>query len=108
MKDKFSLAMIAALSKRALSHLTLVKPKTLLDWQRRFIKSKWTYPKKKPGRKPVPKSIKDLILEMKIENCLCRCIKIVNDLGKMGIEIHFTTVNKIIQTFRKNGKLQRN
>ena len=33
-KDKVSLVMVATLSKRALSHLTLVKPKTLLDWQR--------------------------------------------------------------------------
>ena len=36
--DKFTLAMLSALSKRVLNHLTLVKPKTLLDWQKRFIK----------------------------------------------------------------------
>jgi hypothetical protein len=56
-KDRFSLPMIAGLSKRALNHLTIVKPKTVLEWQRKFIKNRWTYPKKKPGRKPVSKSI---------------------------------------------------
>jgi putative transposase len=44
MKDRLSLSLIAALSKRAIGHLTLVKPKTLLDWQRKFIKKGWTYP----------------------------------------------------------------
>ncbi len=69
-KDRFSISMIAALSKRALNHLKIVKPKTLLEWQRKFIKNRWTYPKKKPGRKPVSKSIKELILEMKQDNQL--------------------------------------
>ena len=55
--DKFTLAMLAVLSKKVINHLTLVKPKTLLDWQKRFIKNYWTYKHKKPGRKPVPKSI---------------------------------------------------
>ncbi len=106
MKDRFSLSLIAALSKRAISHLTLVKPKTLLEWQKKFIKNRWTYPKNKPGRKPVPKPVKDLILEMKHDNRLWGCIKISNELEKVGILIHYTTVNKILQTFRKNGKLQ--
>ena len=106
MKDRLSLSIIAAISKRALSHLTLVKPKTLLDWQRRFIKNRWTYPKKKPGRKPVPQSIRDLILEMKLDNRLWGCIRIADELSKLGIDIHYTTINKILQTFRKNGNLQ--
>ena len=69
-KDRFSLSMIPALSKRAVNHLTIVKPKTLLEWQRKLIKKRWTYPKKKPGRKPVSKSTKKLILEMKQDNQL--------------------------------------
>ena len=50
--------------------MTIVKPSTLLDWQRRFIKNYWTYMHKTPGIKPVSKGIKDLILEMKIDNQL--------------------------------------
>lgn len=105
-KDRFSLSMITALSKRALNHLTIVKPKTLLEWQRRCIKNRWTYPKKKPGRKPVAKSIKELILEMKQDNQLWGCIRISDELKKLGITVHYTTVHKILQTFRKNGQIQ--
>jgi len=105
-KDRFSLSLIAALSKRALSHMTIVKPKTLLNWQRKFIKNRWTYPKKKPGRKPVSKTVKYLILEMKQDNQLWGCIRISDELKKLGIDVHYTTVNRILQTFRKNGQIQ--
>jgi len=50
--DRLFLALISRLSKRAISHITLVKPSTLLDWQRRFIKGFWTYQHKTSGRKP--------------------------------------------------------
>jgi putative transposase len=104
--DRLSLSLIASLSKKVISHLSIVKPKTLLYWQRRFIKKYWTYKHKPPGRKPVSREIKDLILEMKQENHLWGSMKISDELKKIGIEIHPTTVNKIIQTFRKNGQIQ--
>lgn len=104
--DRISLSLIKSLSKQAINHLTIVKPKTLLDWQRRFIKNYWTYKHKSPGRKPVSKEVKALILEMKQENRLWGSMKISDELKKVGIELHPTTVNKIIQTFRKNGMIQ--
>ena len=94
--DRISLSLIASLSKQALNHLTIVKPKTLLDWQRRFIMNYWTYKHKPPGRKPVSKEVKALILEMKQDNHLWGCMKISDELKKIGIELHPTTVNKII------------
>ena len=80
--DKLSLAMLKALSKRAINHLTIIKPETLLNWQRRFIKNFWSYKHKSPGRKPVTRDIKKLILEMKLENYLWGCKKISNELKK--------------------------
>ena len=106
--DKFSLAMLSSLSKGAISHLTIVKPETVLDWKRRFIKNFWTYKHKPPGRKPVPGDIKKLILEMKQDNPLWGCKKIANELKKINIDIHYTTVNKIIQKYRKQGLIQPN
>ena len=88
--DKFSLAMINALSKRAITHLTIVKPETLLGWQHRFIKNFWSYKHKTPGRKPITRDIKKLIHEMKQENYLWGCKKIANELKKINIEIHYT------------------
>jgi hypothetical protein len=120
--DRFFLTMIFSLSRRATNHLMIVKPSTLLDWQRRFIKKFWTYNHKKPGRKPVSKDIKELILQMKQDNRMwalvgacstCsgwqpRCHRIADELKKIGIDLNPTTVNRIIQTFRKEGKIQPN
>jgi putative transposase len=72
----------------------------------KFIKKKWTYKRKKPGRKAISQSLKNLILEMKQDNRLWGCRKISGELKKLEIIIHHTTVNKIIQTFLKTGQLQ--
>ena len=61
---------------------------------------------RKPGRKGVPKSIKKLVLEMKNENLLRGCRRISDELKKLGVNLHHTTVNKIIQTFRKERKVR--
>jgi putative transposase len=106
--DKFSLAMIKALSAREINHLTLVKPETVLSWQRKFIKNYWNCRHKSSGRKPVSRDIKILILEMKQENYFWGCKKIANELKKINIDIHYTTVNRIISTFRKKGLIQPN
>lgn len=104
--DRLILSLISKLSRRAINHLTLVKSSTLLVWQRDFIKNFWTYKHKSPGRKPVSKAIKELILEMKQENLLWGCHRIADDLKKIGIDLNPTTVNRIIQTFRKQGKIR--
>jgi hypothetical protein len=65
-----------------------------------------SYKRRKPGRKGVSKSIKKLILEMKNENVLWGCRRITDELKKLGIYLHHTKVNKIIQKFRKEGKVQ--
>jgi hypothetical protein len=52
--------------------LTLVKPETLLSWQRTLIKRFWTFehaPAKR-GRKRVDTDVKNLILSMKNDNLL--------------------------------------
>jgi hypothetical protein len=40
MKDRIALSIIGQLSKRALMHLSIVRPETILKWQRQFIKKK--------------------------------------------------------------------
>lgn len=91
---------------KAISHLSIVKPETLLRWQRNIIKKSWSFKHKKRGRKPITAKIKKLILEMKTENRLWGCRRISDELKKLDINVHHTTVNKILQTFRKEGKIQ--
>ena len=43
---------------------------------------------------------------MKQDNRLWGCRKISDELKKVGIDLHHTTVNRIIQTFRKNGQIK--
>ena len=45
---------------------------------------------------------------MKNDNQLWGCHRIADELKKIGIDLHPPTVNKIIQTFRKQGKIQPN
>ena len=40
------------------------------------------------------------------DNPLWGCHRIADELKKIGIDLHPTTVNKIVQTFRKQGKIQ--
>lgn len=105
-QDRFTLSMISILSKKAVSHLSIVKPETLLEWQRRFIKNRWAFKQKKRGRKPIPARTRRLIMQMKNDNLLWGCRRISEELGKLSIDVHHTTVNRIIQTYRKQGKIQ--
>ncbi len=52
-------------------HLSIVKPETVLRWQKQLIKHFWTFEKKKRvGRPPVGNEIRQRILTMKNDN-LC-------------------------------------
>jgi putative transposase len=49
--------------------ISIVKPETVLRWQRQLIKHFWTFKcDKRIGRPPVDKEIKQLILSMKNDN----------------------------------------
>ena len=54
--DRLFYAGIFKLSTKAKEYVILVKPETVLKWQRNLIKRFWTFPsqKPKPGRPPVP------------------------------------------------------
>ena len=45
-------------------------------------------------------------MQMKNDNLLWGCRRISEELGKLSIDVHHTTVNRIIQTYRKQGKIQ--
>jgi len=61
--------------------LMLVKPETVLRWQRQLIKRFWTFKsKKRVGRPPVSNEIKQLILTMKNDNLFWGYKKIQGEL----------------------------
>ena len=68
--DRLFYTVLCQLSEKEKEFVSLLKPETVLRWQRELIKSFWTFHSNKPriGRPPVPVQIKELILEMKNRN----------------------------------------
>ena len=89
--------------------LTLVKPETLLAWPRTLLKRFWTFEQRpaQRGRKPVDTEVKDLILSMKNDNLLWGVKRIQGELLKLDISLRTKTIRKILQDFRRRGKIRR-
>jgi len=89
--------------------LTLIKPETVLLWQRNMIKRFWTFEHSpaKRGRKPVDADIKNLILSMKNDNLLWGVKRIQGELLKLDISLSTKTIRKILQSFRRRGKIRK-
>jgi transposase InsO family protein len=106
--DKLFFALLSALSGKFKSHISIVKPETVLKWFKGFIKNKWTFPsKKKTGRPETPAEIRNLILQLKNENVFWGNRKIQGELLKLGIRLDKNTIAKIIRNFRKQGKIRK-
>ncbi len=76
--------------------LTIVKPETVLLWQKLMIKRLWTYKSKnRTGRPPVKKEIKQIILNMKNDNLNWGYKKIQGELLKLGISLDQKTIRNI-------------
>jgi len=88
--------------------VTLVKPETVLSWQRTLMKRFWTFehPPAKRGRKPVDTDIKNIILSMKNDNLLWGVKRIQGELLKLDISLSTKTIRKILQGFRRRGKIR--
>ena len=89
--------------------LMLVKPQTVLSWQRTLIKRFWTFAHSpaKRGRKPVDANVKNLILSMKNDNLLWGVKRIQGELLKLDISVSTKTIRKILQSFRRRGKIRK-
>jgi transposase InsO family protein len=89
--------------------ISIVEPETVLRWQRDIIKRLWTFKKnmKKRGRKPVDKNIQNLILRIKNENLLWGVKRIQGELVKLNIFLDTKTIRKIINKFRRDGKIKK-
>ncbi len=89
--------------------ISIVKPETVLKWQRIIIKNNWTYStgSKRRGRKPITQDIQKLILKIKNDNILWGVRKIEGELRKLNIFIDHKTIWNILRTFRRKGKLKK-
>jgi hypothetical protein len=83
--------------------LLFVQPETVVRWHKKGFRRYWRWKSrlKWPGRKKVPKDIRDLIRTMSRENPLWGAPRIHGELLKLGIKISETTVSKYIVRHRK-------
>ena len=76
--------------------LVIVRPRTVIAWQRRRFRDHWTRLCRsgKPGRPVVPKQVRALIRRMSTANPLWGAPRIVGELKKIGIDVAKSTVEK--------------
>lgn len=83
--------------------LIIVRPETVIDWQKRRFKKHWTKistQNKKPGRKRIKKEIRDLIYRMAGENNW-GAPRIYSELLMLGFkEISEATVSRYLRRYR--------
>lgn len=80
------------------SSLTIVKPETVISWQRNAFRLFWTWKVRhgKPGGTAVPPEIRDLIRHMSRENPGSGAPPIHGELLKLGINIGETSVSQVV------------
>jgi putative transposase len=92
-------ALLASLSRSlpqtALSAFSF-KPGTLLRWHRQLIARRWTYSHRRPGRPPLERSLRELILRLARENPHWGYKRIVGELKGLGIAVSATSVRKVL------------
>jgi len=83
--------------------LTIVQPETVIRWHKRGFRLYWRWKSRPrwPGRRRVPKEIRDLIRTMSAANPLWGAPRIHGELLKLGIEISQATVSKYMVRYRK-------
>jgi hypothetical protein len=66
--DRLVLAALSRLMARRSWQAFLVTPETLLRWHRRIVACRWTHPHRRPGRPPVDRAVRQLIVRLARED----------------------------------------
>jgi putative transposase len=73
-----------------------VRPETLLRWHRGLVARRWTYPRRKPGRPPLARPRRELIVPLARENPHWGYQPIAGQLQSLGLAVSPTTVRKVL------------
>jgi putative transposase len=73
-----------------------IKPDTRLRWHRQLIARRWTYAHPKPGRPPLERSLRELILRLADENPRWGYKRIVGELKGLGAAVSATSVRMVL------------
>jgi putative transposase len=83
--------------------LVFARPDTVIAWQRKRFRDHWTRMGRagKPGRPLISEEIRELIRKVSDANPLWGTPRIVGELGKLGIKVAKSTVDKYRVRSRK-------
>jgi hypothetical protein len=93
--DRLVLAALSRVLPRRSWGAFVVRPETLLRWQRRMV-ARWTYPQRRPGRPPIEPEVCKLILRLARENTSWGYVRIVGELRRLGIVVSATLVRNVL------------
>ncbi len=76
----------------------IVTPETLLRWHRELVRRKWDQPLRSPGRPPVERRVRELVLRLARENPRWGYPRIAGELLKLGVRVSPSTVRRLLLT----------
>jgi putative transposase len=94
--DRLLLSALSRVLPRRSWNAFLVRPETLLRWHRRMVARRWTYPHQRPGRPPIGREVRKLVLRLARENPSWGYLRIVGELRKLGIAVSATCVRNTL------------
>lgn len=95
--DRALLAAAARLLPRERWSCFLVHPETLLKWDRQLRGPKATRSRRRRGRLPIDREIRDLVLRLARENPRWGYMRIRGELLKLGIRVSATTIATLLR-----------
>ena len=94
--DRAWLSLAARLLPRRRWSAFLVTPATILEWQRRIVRRRWTYAHR-PGRPPIGAETVALVCRLAQENPRWGYLRIVGELRKLEVCMSATAVRGILR-----------
>src|SRR5438876_9883968 len=94
--DRALLAALAGLLPPRRGHGLVVRPQTFLRWHRELVRRKWTQPRRSPGRPPVDRRVRELVLRFARENPGWGYPRIAGELLKLGLRVSPSTIRRLL------------
>jgi transposase InsO family protein len=94
--DRALMALFSSFVPRERWSSFLVTPATILDWHRRLVSRRWTFPHRKPGRPALPAETVEHVVRLARENPRWGYLRIVGELRELGVTISTTSVRNVL------------